>query len=96
MGCHNQDAIVVWFNHLKAGMQPTDTLKQYVIRMESIYHCLKDNGTAVQKYHVISALVAGLPAEMESVKASLHGNLAGKAMRRSGEPQCRVSLDRDR
>ena len=77
---HNQNANTVWFSQLEIGMQPTDSLEQYCMRMQRLYQCLRGNNATIEEFHVMKHLVKGLPAEMDPVKISLHGNLAGKPL----------------
>ena len=77
---HNQNANTVWFSQLELGMQPTDSLEQYCMRMQRLYQCLRGNNATIEEFHVMKHLVKGLPAEMDPVKISLHGNLAGKPL----------------
>jgi hypothetical protein len=72
---HNQNANTVWLKQLEMGMQPTESLEQYCMRMQSLYQCLRGNQASVEEFHVMKHLVKGLPAEMEPVKIALHGNL---------------------
>ncbi len=54
---HNHNANTVWFSQLEAGMQPTEFLEQYRMRLHSIYQCLKDNLATVEEFHVMKQLV---------------------------------------
>lgn len=44
-------------------MKPEGTLEAYVMRMEGLYHSLRDNGAVIREYQAMAALVKGLPAK---------------------------------
>ena len=79
-GGKNPEANLVWQKELEAGMKHDETLEQYVMRVESLYDCMRGNGAIVAPYQVFKLLVNGLPEELDHCKLALHGNMAGKTV----------------
>ena len=77
-GGANPNANRDWNQEMEAGIRSNESLDDWVMRVEVLYGCIKANNGIMAHQDAVSAIIDGLPEEMEPVRFGLYGSCCAK------------------